>query len=60
MATLGFVALTLALGNWQRQRAADKEALAAQFAAAAGSPPIELDATQPDFSRLRFRRKSTA
>jgi len=55
LAMLGFVALTLAMGNWQRHRAADKEAQAAQFAAAAGSPPIDLGAGEIDASRLRFR-----
>jgi surfeit locus 1 family protein len=55
LAMLAFVALTLALGNWQRHRAADKEALSAQFAAAAGLPPIDLGAGDADASRLRFR-----
>lgn len=55
LAMLGFVAITLAMGNWQRQRAADKEAQAAQFAAAADAPPIDLAGGEVDASRLRFR-----
>ena len=31
---IAFIALTLGLGNWQRHRAADKDELSAQFAAA--------------------------
>jgi surfeit locus 1 family protein len=56
--TLGmvaFVALTVALGNWQRHRAADKAALATQLAAAAIEPPLELAPTEVDAKRLRFR-----
>ena len=55
--TLGmvaFCALTIALGNWQRHRAAEKEALAAQFAAAAKAPPVALSAQDTDATRLRF------
>lgn len=52
---IAFVALTLALGNWQRHRAADKEALAMQLSAAASEPPVELAAADADAKRLRFR-----
>lgn len=55
--TLGmvaFVALTVALGNWQRDRAADKEALAAQLAEAVRRPPADL-AAATDATHLRFR-----
>ncbi len=52
---LALVALTIALGNWQRHRAADKDALAAQFAAAASAPPVDLGAGAVDVTRLRFR-----
>jgi surfeit locus 1 family protein len=53
--TVAFVVLTVALGNWQRHRAAEKDALAARFAAAAQEPPIELPARDDDALRLRFR-----
>jgi surfeit locus 1 family protein len=56
--TLGMiavVAITVALGNWQRHRAVEKETLGAQFAAAAGAPPVELAPGDPDAARLRFR-----
>jgi surfeit locus 1 family protein len=55
LAAIAFVALTLALGNWQRHRAADKEALAAQLAAAAAAPPVDLAAEDADPAQLRFR-----
>lgn len=57
--TLGmvaFCALTIALGNWQRHRAAENDALAAQFAAAAKAPPVELSAADADPTDLRYRR----
>ncbi|MDQ2962285.1 MAG: SURF1 family protein [Pseudomonadota bacterium] len=56
--TLGMiavVAITVALGNWQRHRAIQKETLAAQFATAAGEPPVELIPDDTDAARLRFR-----
>lgn len=56
--TLGmvlFCVLTVALGNWQRHRAADKQALAAQSAAAAKAASVELVAADADPTRLRFR-----
>jgi surfeit locus 1 family protein len=56
LAMIALVALTVALGNWQRHRAADKEALAAQFAAAASAPPVDLDTAAVDAAGLRFRR----
>lgn len=52
---IGFVALSVGLGNWQRHRAAEKEALGAQLAAAANAPPWDLSATDVDATRLRFR-----
>ena len=55
LGAIAIVALTLALGNWQRHRAADKDALAAQFAAAASAPPVDLAAGDTDPTRLRFR-----
>ncbi len=52
---IAFVAQTLGLGNWQRHRAAEKDLLAAQFAAADRAPPLDLLAAEADPSRLRFR-----
>ena len=42
LAMLVLVVATVSLGNWQRDRAAEKEALAAQAAAAAAGPPVDL------------------
>jgi len=59
--TLGLlllVAVTVALGNWQRQRAHDKQSLREQYEAASHAPPVELDADQTvaaDPGKLRFR-----
>src|SRR5271166_6969882 len=52
---IAFVALTVALGNWQRHRAAEKDALAAQYAAAASAPAVDLVPGEADFAQLRFR-----
>jgi surfeit locus 1 family protein len=59
--TLGLlllIAVTVALGNWQRQRAHDKQLLREQYQAASGAPPLALDADQAiaaDPARFRFR-----
>jgi len=57
--TLGLAALvaaTVALGNWQRHRGAEKEALRAQYERAADQPPLELTAAaSADAAALRFR-----
>jgi surfeit locus 1 family protein len=56
--TLGLavlVASTVALGNWQRHRGAEKEALRAQYERNAHQPPLELTATSVDAPSLRFR-----
>ena len=55
--TLGLVALvaaTVFLGNWQRHRGAEKEALREQYELAARQPPLELTAST-DAAALRFR-----
>ena len=49
------VGITVAAGNWQGRRAAQKDLLAAEYAAAAAQPPIELDPTEADAARLRYR-----
>ena len=55
LGALVFIVVTVALGNWQRHRAADKEELAAQLAAAASAPAVDLAATDTDPTTLRFR-----
>jgi len=58
--TLGLlllVAATVALGNWQRQRAYDKQSLRDQYEAASHAPPLAIDAALigADPAELRFR-----
>ena len=53
---LAMVALAIALGNWQRHRAAQKSAQAEQQSAAAQLPPIELSGNETDASGFRFRK----
>jgi surfeit locus 1 family protein len=55
LATIAFVAAAVALGNWQRHRAAEKDALAGEFAAAAREAPVELPPRDEDATHLRFR-----
>ena len=58
--TLGLlvlVAVTVALGNWQRHRAQEKQALRDQYEAATHAPMLALDAvaaTAPDAIALRY------
>src|SRR5258708_34293605 len=56
--TLGLavlVAATVGLGNWQRQRGAEKEALREQYELTAHQPPLELTASSATVAALRFR-----
>ena len=55
LAMIGFCALAIGLGNWQRHRASEKDALAADYAAASQQPPAELPAGDDDAVRLRYR-----
>jgi len=55
LATVAFVVLTVALGNWQRHRAGENAELAARFSAASREPPVELPARDDDALALRFR-----
>jgi len=58
LALLLLVAVTVALGNWQRQRAYDKQSLREQYEAASRAPPLALDADKTiaaDPQRFRFR-----
>ena len=56
LAMVGFVALTVALGNWQRHRANEKDELATRFAAASREPPVELPMRDDDARALQFHR----
>ena len=56
--TLGLavvVAATVGLGNWQRYRGAEKEALREQYELTAHQPPLELTAGSADVAAQRFR-----
>src|SRR5450631_1413054 len=53
---LAFVALTIGLGNWQRHRAAEKDALRAQLDASASQAPLDLAILPQDAASARFRR----
>jgi surfeit locus 1 family protein len=56
--TIGLVILlaaTVGLGNWQRHRAAEKQAMRDQLERAAREPVLELPAAITDPARLRFR-----
>jgi surfeit locus 1 family protein len=60
--TLGLLLLvgaTVALGNWQRQRAHDKQSMRSQYQAASRAPPLDLGslvaAGASDPASLRFR-----
>ncbi|HEX8011857.1 MAG TPA: SURF1 family protein [Casimicrobiaceae bacterium] len=55
LATIAFVAVAIALGNWQRGRAAEKQRFAAELAAAAREPPAALPLRDEEATRLRFR-----
>lgn len=55
VAMIGVVVITIALGNWQRHRAAEKEALGAELATAASEPPVELSPRDERSTLLRFR-----
>jgi len=49
------VATTVSLGNWQRHRAAEKEALREQLERSGREPVIELHAASADSAGLRYR-----
>jgi surfeit locus 1 family protein len=52
---IAFVALTVSLGNWQRHRAVEKQALAAAFDAAAAQAPLQLTGEERDPVALMYR-----
>jgi surfeit locus 1 family protein len=55
-ATVVVVALTVALGNWQRHRADEKSALAAHQLAMSMLPPADLSGYETDIASLLLRR----
>jgi surfeit locus 1 family protein len=55
LAALLLVAATSALGNWQRHRAEQKEALREQFELASRQPPLVVSANLGDPMSLRYR-----
>ena len=55
VALIVLVVATVSLGNWQRHRAAEKEALRDQYDRAAGEPALELATAGLDIATLRFR-----
>jgi len=50
-----FVAATISLGNWQRHRAAEKQALREQMERSAQEPALELGLAVADPATLRYR-----
>jgi surfeit locus 1 family protein len=56
LATVLGVALTLALGNWQLDRAAQKRALKARYEAQAAQPPIYVGAQELAAADMDLRR----
>jgi surfeit locus 1 family protein len=52
---IALAALTVALGNWQRQRADEKSAAAAQASAAARQAPLDLAAVDGDVTAVLYR-----
>jgi surfeit locus 1 family protein len=57
LAALAAIAVCIVAGNWQRDRMHAKEALRAQFAAAAAAAPVPLASLPPatDWASLRYR-----
>jgi len=54
LAMIVFVAVAIPLGNWQRHRAEEKDALAARVAAASREPPLDLPAVDDTALALRY------
>ena len=55
LAAAGMIALTFHLGQWQQRRAAEKDALQADFDQRRALPEIVVDAAQRDAEALRYR-----
>jgi surfeit locus 1 family protein len=58
LATIGVIALTVSLGNWQHRRAEEKTALAREFDIRAAAAPVAMPASLVDAGGLEFRRVS--
>jgi cytochrome oxidase assembly protein ShyY1 len=60
VALLAVIALTASLGQWQRHRAAEKDALQAQRDAARAAAPVTPSGSMPDLAALDGRRVALA
>jgi len=49
------IVLTIALGNWQRHRAAEKDALRAQYVASTGAAAFEVTGAEVDVQAIRYQ-----
>jgi surfeit locus 1 family protein len=58
VATIGFCALTVALGLWQTRRAAEKESLQATLDRRAAEPPLQLPPVPAGWDAVAMRRIS--
>ena len=56
LAAAAGIAATVALGNWQLDRAHEKEAMAARLASLGRGPPIALSATEVRAGDVLWRR----
>ena len=54
LAALAVVALTVSLGNWQRHRAAEKDALREQYVAASDAPEMQVTGREIDPEAIRY------
>src|SRR5438034_21992 len=59
LAAVAGIAVTVALGNWQLGRAAEKRELKARLEARAAAPPIEILAGELPAQDAEFRRVGT-
>ena len=55
LALAALVGTTIALGNWQRHRAAEKQAMREQMERSASEPALELPLAEADPGTLRYR-----
>ena len=53
---VALLGLTIALGNWQRERASAKQALQQRYDAASAHAPVALDGARVDAAALRYQR----
>src|SRR4051812_45914054 len=55
LAAVVVVLLTISLGNWQRHRAAEKDALRAQYLTSTGAAPFEVTGEESDVAAIRYQ-----